>query len=96
MVAASMGRKHAVEVLKNNYADMEKLDKFGWSALMLAVYYNHIEVTRFLCECGCNVNLTSSQGMNAMRLARKHQRKRIIDLLLEYGAIEVHNDEESE
>jgi len=96
MVAASMGRKHAVEVLRNNYADMERLDKFGWSALMLAVYYNHIEVTRFLCECGCNVNLTSPQGMSAMRLAQKHQRKRIIGLLVDHGAIEVHNDEESE
>ena len=96
MVAASMGRKHAVEVLRNNYADMDTLDKYGWSALMLAVYYNHIEVTRFLCECGCNVNLISPQGMSAMRLAQKHQRKRIIELLLDYGAIEVHNDEESE
>ena len=96
MVAASMGRKHAVEVLRNNYADIDRLDKFGWSALMLAVYYNHIEVSRFLCECGCNVNLTSPQGMNAMRLAQKHQRKRIIELLLDYGALEVHNDEDSE
>ena len=96
MVAASMGRQHAVEVLRNNYADMDRLDKFGWSALMLAVYYNHIEVSRFLCECGCNVNLTSPQGMSAMRLAQRHQRKRIIELLLDHGAIEVHNDEESE
>jgi len=94
MVAASMGRKYAVETLLNNYADIDRLDKFGWSALMLAVYYNHIEVSRFLCESGCNVNLTSSQGMNAMRLAQKHQRKRIIELLLDYGAIEVQNDEE--
>ena len=96
MVAASMGRKYAVEVLINNYADIDRLDKYGWSALMLAVYYNHIEVSRFLCECGCNVNLTSAQGMNAMRLAQKHQRKRIIELLLDYGAIEVQNDEESD
>jgi ankyrin repeat protein len=96
MVAASMGRKYAVEVLLNNYAAMDRLDTFGWSALMLAVYYNHIEVSRFLCECGCNVNLTSPQGMSAMRLAQKHQRKRIIELLLDYGAIEVQSDEESE
>ena len=96
MVAASMGRKNAVEVLLNNYADIDRLDRYGWSALMLAVYYNHIEVSRFLCECGCNVNLTSPQGMNAMRLAQKHQRKPIIDLLLEYGADEVQNDEEKD
>jgi uncharacterized protein len=96
MVAASMGRKYAVEVLLNNYADIDHLDIYGWSALMLAVYYNHIEVVRFLCECGCDVNLTSTQGMSAIRLAQKHQRKRIIELLLEYGAIEVKEDEESD
>lgn len=96
MVAASMGRKHAVEVLVNNYADIDLLDSYGWNALMLAVYYNHIEVTRFLCECGCDVNLTSPQGMSAIRIAQKHQRKQIIDLLQEYGAIEAKGDEESE
>jgi len=96
MVAASMGRKYAVEVLINNYADIDRLDRYGWSALMLAVYYNHIEVTRFLCECGCDVNLTSTQGMNALRIAQKHQRKRIVEMLQEYGAIEISSDEESD
>lgn len=94
MVAASMGRKSAVETLINNYAEMDRLDSYGWSALMLAVYYNHIEVVRFLCECGCDVNLTSSQGMSAMRIAKKHQRKRIITLLKAFGALEVQSDEE--
>ena len=92
MVAASMGRKHAVEVLINNYAGIDLLDHYGWSALMLAVYYNHIEVTRFLCECGCDVNLTSPQGMSAIKIARKHQRKRIVELLQEHGAIEANED----
>lgn len=94
MVAASMGRKNAVEVLINNYAEIERLDTYGWSALMLAVYYNHIQVARFLCECGCDVNLTSSQGMSAMRIAKKHQRKRIMTLLKEFGAMEIQSDEE--
>lgn len=96
MVAASMGRKSAVEALLNNYAHIDKLDTYGWSPLMLAIYYNHIEVTRFLCECGCDVNLTSSQGLSAMRIAQKHQRKQVVELLQEYGAIESETDEESE
>ncbi|MEJ2500008.1 MAG: ankyrin repeat domain-containing protein [Campylobacterales bacterium] len=96
MVAASMGRQYAVEVLINNYANVDRLDTFGWSALMLAVYYNHIEVCRFLCECGCSINLVSPQGMSAMKIAQKHHRKRIIDLLLEYGAVEISSDEEPE
>ena len=54
-----------MEVLINNYADIDRIDLYGWSALMLAVYYNHIGVCRFLCECGCDVNRISSQGMSA-------------------------------
>ncbi len=94
MVAASMGRKSAVDTLINNYAEIDRLDSYGWSALMLAVYYNHIEVARFMCECGCDVNLTSPQGMSAMRIAKKHQRKRIMTLLKEFGALEIQSDEE--
>lgn len=96
MVAASMGRKSAVEILLDNYAAIDTLDTYGWSALMLSIYYNHIEVTRFLCECGCDVNLTSAQGLNALRVAKKHQRKRIIELLHEFGADESETDEEKE
>ncbi|WP_345989526.1 ankyrin repeat domain-containing protein [Sulfurimonas sp. HSL1-2] len=96
MVAASMGRQSAVEVLISNYADIDRIDHYGWSALMLAVYYNHIDVCRFLCECGCDVNRISPQGMSAMRIAQKHQRRRIVELLQEYGAIEINSDEASE
>lgn len=86
MVAASMGRLHAVEKLLKNYAEIDIVDQHGWSALMLAVYYNHIDVSRFLLEQGCNVNLTSTQGMSALRIAKRFQRKRVRELLLEYGA----------
>lgn len=86
MVAASMGRRFAVETLLKNYAAIDSIDHYGWSALMLAVYYNHIDVSRFLLEQGCNVNLTSTQGLSALRIAKKLQRKRVRELLLEYGA----------
>lgn len=96
MVAASMGRKYALEMLLKNYAKIDHLDHFGWSALMLAVYYNHYEVASFLLECGCDANLTSEQGLNALKIAIKHQRKRLENLLREYGAEEINSDERRE
>ena len=86
MVAASMGRRYAVEILLKNYAEIDRIDRYGWSALMLAVYYNHIRIVEFLLQCGCDANLTSAQGLNAMKVARKHQRRQIITLLRQYGA----------
>lgn len=94
MLAASMGRYHVVELLLNNYADTEKVDVFGWSALMLAVYYNHYNIASFLLENGVNVNLTSEQGLNALKIAQQHKRRRMIELLLRFGAVAVMDEGE--
>ncbi len=87
MIAASMGRFQAVETLINNYAQLDLIDKFGWSALMLGVYYNHYKIVRFLLETGADANL-SSNHLNALKIAKEHQRDNIVLLLLEYGAKE--------
>lgn len=96
MVAASMGRKEAVETLLKNYAKLDAVDHYGWTALMLAIYYNHSEVSRYLCECGCDVNLVSSKGLSALRIAKKHQRKRVVEMLYEFGAVDTEISEEPE
>jgi len=93
MIAASLGRYDAVEVLLNNYAKPDILDNFGWSALMLAVYYNHYKVVELLLSIGADANLKSSQQLSALKIARQHKRDNIIDLLLEYGAKEEENTE---
>jgi len=87
MLAASTGRLDAVKALLNNYASADKLDQFGWTALMFSVYYNHYSVSSFLLEYGCDVNLTSDKGLNAYRLAVQHKRTKILQLLIDFGAV---------
>jgi ankyrin repeat protein len=93
MIASSLGRYEAVEILLNNYAKIDILDNFGWSALMFGVYYNHYKVVELLLNSGADVNLSSKKKLNAIKIAKQHKRENIITLLLDYGAIEEENRE---
>ncbi len=87
MLAASMGRTSSVEMLMNNYATNDTIDNFGWSALMFGVYYNHIDVVTFMLENGVDPNQVSPQGLTALKIAQEHKRIKMVDLLLEFGAM---------
>ena len=93
MIASSLGRYEAVEILLNNYAKINLLDNFGWSALMLGVYYNHYNVAELLLATGADPNLHSPQKLNALKIAKEHKREKIALLLLKYGATEEENTE---
>ncbi|MGB6019304.1 MAG: ankyrin repeat domain-containing protein [Sulfurimonadaceae bacterium] len=92
MLAASMGRLSSVEMLMNNYAANDAIDNFGWSALMFGVYYNHIDIVTFMLESGVNPNQVSPQGLTALKIAQEHKRIKMVDLLLEYGAMVTKED----
>ena len=92
MLAASMGRLSSVEMLMNNYAANDIIDNFGWSALMFGVYYNHIDVVTFMLDSGVNPNQVSPQGLTALKIAQEHKRIKMVDLLLEYGAMVTKED----
>lgn len=87
MLAASMGRFPAVKLLMSNYASAGIFDNYGWNALMFGVYYNHFETVTFMLNNGVDPNLISPQGITALKIAQEHKRHKMIDLLLEYGAI---------
>jgi ankyrin repeat protein len=92
MLAASMGRLSSVEMLMNNYAANDAFDNFGWSALMFGVYYNHIDVVTYMLDSGVNPNQVSPQGLTALKIAQEHKRIKMVDLLLEYGAMATKED----
>jgi len=94
MLAASMGRLPAVKILMKNYASTRLIDDFGWSALMFGVYYNHVDVVSYMLCNGADPNLKSPQGITALKIAQEHQRHKMIDLLLEHGAMATKDEEE--
>ena len=86
MLAASMGRLSSIKMLMKNYAAHDIIDTFGWSALMFGVYYNHADVVNYMLENGVDPNLTSGQGLSALKIAKEHKRLKMVDILLEFGA----------
>lgn len=92
MLAASMGRLSSVEMLMKNYAAHDIIDNFGWSALMFGVYYNHIPIVTFMLDNGVDPNQVSTQGLTALKIAQEHKRIKMVDLLLEYGAMATKED----
>ncbi len=57
------------------------------SPLMVAVNTQHIDIIKILLEHGANVNVVESEGVTVLDVARNQKNKRIIDLLLQYGAV---------
>ncbi|TGK33785.1 ankyrin repeat domain-containing protein [Leptospira gomenensis] len=64
--------------------------KDGWTALHLASYFGHFEITEFLIRSGADLALTSksklSYGNTALHSAIATGKKEIVSLLLERGA----------
>jgi ankyrin repeat protein len=50
-------------------SDMNCTDDDGWTALMYAAHYGHVEAVKFLLDKGVNIHLTTHSGLNASQLA---------------------------
>lgn len=58
----------------------------GWTPLMQAAGYGHVEVVSFLLKKGADVDQTDEAGYTALMFAAEKGYAEIVDLLLEYGA----------
>ena len=87
MIAASLGRLEAIEILMKHNAKLNLEDKFGWTALMLAVYYNQKETVSILLNNGADVNFCGKKGLTALKIAIDNERMSIIPILKNHGAV---------
>lgn len=53
----------------------------GHTALMLAAESGHPDVVRLLCEYGAPISVALSNGQTALDLAKKKNRKNVIDAI---------------
>jgi ankyrin repeat protein len=60
----------------------------GCTALILASYYNRIEVVKLLIEAEANLNIRDNRGNTALKLASYNNNIEIVKLLLENFADE--------
>jgi ankyrin repeat protein len=67
-------------------ADINSVDKIGHTPLMLASFFNNIEVVKLIVENGADVNIKDLNGWTALMFAVNRGKLEIIKYLVEKGA----------
>lgn len=70
-----------------NYA-IEAGDANGYTAIMFAVRWGNMDVTKFLISVGADVNIESDENISPLSIAAEEGYSEIIELLKEAGATE--------
>lgn len=73
--------------------NVNQIDKWGWTPLLWATYYNYYPIVEYLLENGADPNLQSTdaqgsipRGSTPLIVASYYGRKRMTNLLLQHGA----------
>ncbi len=87
--AAWSGHLKVIKELIKQGANVNEKNDLNWNALMQACLENHYSTVKFLLEKGSPTDeIDKEKGATALSLAKHCQSKKIIDLLLSYGAKE--------
>ena len=86
--AVQNGDIEAVKASLASGADVNKKDSRGWTALMQAALYNHIDIVRLLLSDGAQVDAEDDAEDTAWILAAELGHVELADMLKEAGASE--------
>ncbi len=87
MMAALNGHFDAVEKLINKGAEVDSLDKGGYSAMMLAASNNFPFIVELLIEKGADVNrIETTNGWTALIWATKRGHEETVQVLINHQA----------
>lgn len=78
-VAATSGLTEAVELLLEEGANVNVQNKFGFTPLMNAVAFDHIETVKILLKHGADVNIKNKKGKTAFSLTAKEEIIRLLE-----------------
>lgn len=84
--ASKEGDAFKLAVLISAGADVNALDRFGQSALMLAAQRGHLEAVRVLMRAGADLDRTAKFGLSALMLAVVNHHESVAAALAEAGA----------
>lgn len=84
--AATQGDASSLASFIATGADVDALDRFGQSALMLAAQRGHLEAVRVLIRAGADLNRTAKFGLSAAMLAVVNHHESVATALAEAGA----------
>ncbi|MGA3114437.1 MAG: ankyrin repeat domain-containing protein [Syntrophobacteraceae bacterium] len=66
--------------------DIDGKDRNGFAPLMVAAYYNHSEIVKYLCEKGANINTQDKDGRTAVMYAIEYGYDSTFNILIHHGA----------
>jgi len=84
--AAKRGDAPSLAAMVAAGADVDALDRFGQSALMLAAQRGHLEAVRVLVRAGADLDRTAKFGLSALMLAVVNHHEPIATALAAAGA----------
>ena len=84
--AAVGGHSKSIARLIAEGADVDSLDRYGQTALMLAALRGRDDVVRVLLANGADKNVTAKYGLSALMLAAINRREDIARQLVDTGA----------
>lgn len=84
--AAREGNAPELRVQLANGAEVNALDRFGQSALMLAALGGHLEAVEALVDAGANLDITAKFGLSATMLAVVNGHQAVARVLASAGA----------
>lgn len=80
--AATHGNVSVIESMDlREPTNINGVDQYGWSALMMAAFAGHLKIIELLIDKGIDVSIVDSRGNSAISLAAKQNHQAIIDLL---------------
>jgi ankyrin repeat protein len=84
--AAERGDATALRAMLEAGEDVDSLDRYGQTALMLVARRGHVEAARALVEAGARLDHTAKYRLSALMLATLNDHEPVVQLLLEAGA----------
>ena len=81
--AAEYGMLNVVKWGIKQNANVNSIDAFGNTALMVAAKFNHFSVVKYLVEHGANVNVQNNDGDTPVQLAGKNKNREMVKFIIE-------------
>jgi ankyrin repeat protein len=86
LIASEVGRLNIVEILLSSGANVNDIDKSGYSPLHLACEKGHVDIALLLLSRGAKVNNKNTRGWSPLWMACFNGHVHIVELLLTRGA----------
>ncbi|WP_053006153.1 ankyrin repeat domain-containing protein [Kiloniella spongiae] len=84
--AAEKGTVKTIKEMIAGGFDLNKKDKDGWTALMLAALNNHKVTSKTLIEAGAELNVADPLGMTALMAASVAGNRSLVEFMVKSGA----------